>query len=218
MAGGVASILTFLVLVAPGAAFELLYQRRRPTSSGSAFQEVNRVALVSVVSVTAGVSVFWAISMRWPALVVHLPHVIQGGLRFVTERPGLVAGNAVALEALAIGIAALLALVVTRPGRARIVDASAWVLTFRDQSPKGTLPYIVLSTQEGERHMGYLGSYTSEPVAPADRELQLIPPLFFQGPHDEAPTPYPTDTQRVLVTGRDIAVIAVSYVPADRAS
>lgn len=217
MAGGAASILAFLVLIAPGAAFELLYQRRRPARSTSAFQEANRVALVSAVSIAAAISAFWAASMRWPDHVVHLPDLLQDSLRFLTERPGLVVANAVGLEALAISVASALALLVTWSGRAHIVDASAWVLSFRDQAPDATCPYVVLSTHEGERHMGYLGSYTSEPVAPAERELQLLPPLFFQGPNDDAPVPYPIDTQRVVIGGREIAAIAVSYIRDDQA-
>lgn len=231
------AIVGFLLLVAPGAFFEILRERRRPSLEGSAFRETSRVALASFAFSLSAILILSYIRMEFPDTMPDLGAWLREGTKYFQRNYRLVL-RAVVLEALiALALAYFTNLVFfaaqwgPRPVRnfwrkARVLlgpieHQSAWYKTFRanllDQAPlKGTKPVARVKLKDGTLYQGAVDGYSPE-MPLENRELELGPPLFIGSvssagtPEVARLTPVPV-WQRLLVPHTEVEAVWVTYV------
>jgi len=205
------AVLVFLLLVAPGIAFELLRQRARPPRGDTVFVEISRVLLAGVVisglvvvllAITRSISPGWLVDVR--------SQLIQGA--------SYTAGN---LDVIGVTVAAqlvlslLLAVIGNRvltPHRGRVITAdSSWHVILAHLAGRGLRPFLSVELKDGTLYTGYRAEYSTE-VEPQKRDLVLSPPIKVRRPAASAATALPDDWQRLWIRGDEITTIAVSYV------
>lgn len=197
----VATLVGFLLFVAPGLLWEMLVERRKPNKDESAFREASRVAVVSAPFSTAAVAATLALAYwlqrQWLSDVTTW---IRTG-RPPTNASVLV-GAVLAVVELAI-TGALLAvawwLLSDRLyGTGKLLDESAWTFALKKGSD-GQVVRASVHLLSGDQLLGSVLSFT--PDHPwADRELTLGQPLSVLKP----------DGLRVPLFGHCLAVPASS--------
>jgi hypothetical protein len=205
--------LAFLLLVAPGVAFELVRQQSRPPRTESVFIEISRVLLAGLLLTVLSVTLLALAAGILGAPLVDLAAWIREGNVYAHVHLPL-AGMSIAIE---LAVALLLAIVLhdlLKPAGARqVVHESGWHTAFSRIAPPGTEVYLSVQLKDGTTVTGYRADYSTE-SDPAKRELTLRPPLTMRAPNASQAVPLSDEWQRLLLHGAEILTIAVTYVGA----
>lgn len=207
---GLAGLISFMLFVAPGFAFELVYSLRRPGRDVSAFQELAAVVAVSAVaSGTSIVALLTLLPPRWyetlQATALNAAEASRHALL------GLVAAVAFAVAA-AVLLATALALGLTWKLKGKIYNEPVWFLLFQRHSPDPeSSRYAVVRMTSGDRYYGEVVAYTTAQVPQGERDLVLGPPLWVRwaGSDDVQQL---TGFGRVAVNADAIESLSVSYL------
>ncbi|RAY12894.1 hypothetical protein DPM19_23070 [Actinomadura craniellae] len=207
----VGSVVVFLLLVTPGAAFELLWQRTRPRRDESAFIEISRVLLTGVLLSGAAIATLMAVEALVPGAAVDLFALLRDGERYVDRHPALVVGTLAAGLAVALlyGVAAHDLL--TAPTARRIAHETVWHTAFGRLPGPRARAFLSVQLRDGTTIMGYAAGYSTEPD-PARRDLMLAAPLTMRRPGAEEATALAGSWQVMVVAGAEISTIAAAYV------
>ncbi|RSM87445.1 hypothetical protein DMH04_10460 [Kibdelosporangium aridum] len=211
-----AAVVVFLLLVTPGIAFELLWQRTRPRRDESTFIEISRVLLAGVVfsgSATVVVAVAAAVV---PGSAADPAVLLRDGNRYMTEHPRLVLVTLAATVLLALCAAVATHALLTPPMR-RIAQETVWHTAFSRMAPTGARVFLSVQLKDGTTITGYTAGYSTEPD-PAKRDLLLVAPLTIRPPGAAEPDQLTRSWQTLVVAGGDISTIAAAYVSTTRPS
>lgn len=212
------SVLLFLLLVGPGLLFDLLSARRRASASESAFREVGRVVLASLVFSAVGVCAVamiavagWSLPGQATPAMPSVDAWIADPRDYLTESWRQVV-TAVAVAALVSHAAVLfvhLVALVLNPSRVRPV--SAWTTAFRAHCPTGLVPFARVRMDDGTVYIGRVGPFSPD-FELEKRELVLVPPLYVRAA-DQPLRNVPPEQQRLVLQGPAMVSIMVQYRP-----
>jgi hypothetical protein len=207
------AVVLFVLLVAPGLAFDLWSARRRVGVAESAFREAGRVVLASLVFSTIGLVLVFAVQAWTPRLMPDLPRLASSkDASYAVQHHWRVL---VAIAIFAIGSFGTAAIVHCRlsRGKPKLRSVSAWTEIFRNDCPPGHNPQLRVRLTDGTIYFGELSDFTHD-LDFGDRELVLGPPLYSRA-SGEGKTLKAMDEQweRVVVHGPSIAAVTVRYFP-----
>lgn len=210
---GLATVVSFALLVAPGLVHTLARERRLPGPSGeSAFREIGRTVLASTVfSVVAGL-LLW-----WPAWLPALHRLAADSDSAGLDDQLPLGAAAVATAAVACGLALAwdgwLARRRSRaggPADAHLVHGHAWYEVVRRRCPPGNVPIAWVTLTDGSWWKGQVVYYTLDPV-PGNRDLVLQGRLVHQPAGANTPEPVDESWRVVVLNGSSIATLRMAY-------
>ncbi|MFI0374060.1 DUF6338 family protein [Actinomadura sp. 1N219] len=207
----VAAVVVFLVLVTPGTAFELLWQRTRPRRDESAFIEVSRVVLTGVVFSAAATATLAGVAALVTGSAVDPVALLRDGGRYVDRHPALTIRSLAALLGLALLYAVAAHDLLTPPNARRIVQETAWHTAFSRMAGRGARAFLSVQLKDGTTVTGYSAGYSTEPD-PAKRDLLLAAPLAIRPPGDDEAKALERAWQTLAISGAEISTIAACYV------
>jgi hypothetical protein len=211
-----AALASFMLLVAPGIAFELLWEQKRPSQVDSTFREISRVVLASVCFSGLSLVLLSVVRIIKPKWMPDPGAWIRSSAAYVADHYRLV-GRAVVVElVLALTFAAIASMWFSRRGSGKINPVSVWFQVFRTKAPAGKLPYVRVLTKQNSVYGGVVSDYRTE-LQLEDRELVLSPPLSFRKTPTDDVEDIPKAWERVVLTGSQIQVMWVSYIPEAKA-
>jgi hypothetical protein len=207
---GWSAALAFLFFVAPGIVFDLLSRRREPEADESAFREASRVALSSLVFSLPASAVVVLASTRVHRLTRVAQRIASGDVVLFSADGFIILVVMLAELALACLFAYVAHRVLMRSSRSSDIERiSAWKKAFRHDCPAYHEAHVRAKLKSGSVWTGRVVSYTPD-FELDNRELVLGPPLSSRGPNGKL-TPLEPDFHRVVLTGDQIASLAVEY-------
>lgn len=207
---GWSTALAFLLFVAPGIVFDLLSRHRRTEVDESSFREASRVALSSLVFSLPASALVVLVSTQLDR-VTRAAHRLASGNAVLISADGLVILLVMLAElALACLFAVITHLALRASAKSSDIELiSAWTRVFRRDCPAGHDAYVRVKLTSGSVWTGrVVGS--SPDLELDNRELVLAPPLTSRGPTGDL-TPLAPEYHRVVLTGGEIASLAVQY-------
>lgn len=177
----VGTLISFLLLLAPGALWQLIRARYRPSVKETTLSELSRVVIISLLATTAASLVL--------AFPVWLPlYRYAGSISADTPNPattllpylaGVVATSAVACGLVLITTARIW------PGKPSINEGRAWNQVLVEARPDDAgPPFLTVELLDGTVWRGTLATFDSDPED-ANRNLALISPLRRKRPDEE---------------------------------
>jgi hypothetical protein len=197
----------FLFLVAPGVAYEIHRERRRPALQESAFREASRVALWSLIFTTAAVS---ALSLIRLAVPQYLPNLRT----WLTDQEYAKAhlssiGAFIVLEvALSQIMAWIVAGAIGRHDRGRIHQGDIWHKVFAADVPRNREVQALILTRNAE-YRGTVVGYTVN-ADTSNREVELMHATFRMR-HEQETKYLPEPFDRVVVASTAIEEMWLHY-------
>jgi hypothetical protein len=203
----------FFLFVAPATPFLILSKRRRTTIADSAFVEISRVVLASLVF--SGLA-FLALALVY---LVHpnwlpSPRLLVGkdSAEYFRARYGLVLWTIVIGAALACFFAWLWHLVLAATqGGATIRHTSAWTRVLKEDQPEGYTVQVRVRLEDNLVYLGRVLDFSTD-LETEGRELVLGPPLLSARASGE-PEALPDRYKRVVIPGDTIKVMNIEYRP-----
>jgi hypothetical protein len=169
------AVLAFLGLVAPGVAFELLRERRRPTIEETAFREASRIALTSLVFTLGAGTILVLAHLAGAPFVANPGEWLRRGNAYAHDNLGLVSFTLLLQVALALALAVLADWAFRRSAPGHVVPGSIWFQLFRSRRPDGATPWVHLRLTDETEIWGYADDYTPDQRLDK-RELTLVGP------------------------------------------
>ncbi|PTU56959.1 hypothetical protein DBB34_06510 [Sphaerisporangium cinnabarinum] len=215
MIDGWTGLIIFLLAAAPGLLFDLRARRWRVSPHESAFAEVGRIALASIVFSTIGALIAisaWSLHSRlWFDYV-----------RFATDDVYRLemAPRALVLAGVATSFACFLAFMADqlwkmwRAGDGKTPNLTPdpeWLIAFRKQCPDGHEPFVRVAMDDGTLWLGWVGAYSTEADSET-RALVLAGPLARRDPGKKKAVNLDPAYERVVLEGAHISSIAVQYL------
>lgn len=204
------TFLAFLGLVAPGIVWERLAERFRPAVDRSAFREASEVALASLVFTTASLAILAITRGLRPAWMPDPESWLHAPRIYFRENYALIARFGLLEVGIAIGLAALVALLLYRRSPSPIRPISAWYRALREEVPDETTPVAQIFTESGESFFGDVVAYTPHDVPMEERELVLGGEVRMLPAPDAKWQPL-TNWRRLIVPGAQIRAVVVTY-------
>ena len=208
----VAAVVVFLLLVAPGVAFELARQRRRPARQDSAFLEAARVLLAGVTLGLAGICLLGIARLAGPGALVVPSGLIAHTVSYTADNAARVLATVLAYVVVTLTLAVLAA--DCRPyggSEYLIIPDSAWFMSLARYAPEGSAVHLAATTADGTAYLGRKEFFTADP-AMNDRELVLQPPLSYRAPGTSQTLPMADEWHRLILPASNITSLAISYV------
>jgi len=202
-----AALFGFLFLVAPGVAYELHREQRRPAVEDSTFREASRVALWSLLFTMAALVV---LALARPALSQLLPdpRAWLADQDYARHNPTRVGWFIVLEVALAQFMAWTLAVVAGRHAHGRIYQGDLWHKAFAADVPKGRLVQALVLTDNAEYRGTVVGFTVNADVN--NRELELRDVTVRQR-HEQQPRLLPAPFDRVVIASTAIRELWLHY-------
>jgi hypothetical protein len=208
------ALVVFLLVVTPGTAFELLWQRTRPRRDETAFVEVSRVLLTGVSFSGAALATVLALDAVTPGdLAVDASAALTEGDRYVRSRPAVVLRTLAAVPVLALLYAVVVHDLLTPAGARRIVTETGWHTAFNRLAGTRSKAFLSVEMTDGATVTGYSAGYSTDPD-PAKRDLLLRAPLTIRPPGADTGVPVSAPWQIMVIPGAEIRTVAVAYVGA----
>ncbi|WP_410656327.1 DUF6338 family protein [Amycolatopsis sp. lyj-112] len=168
------TLVAFLALIAPGLAFELTRERKRPARSDSVFREASRIALASLILSAAAVVIQLALWKIWPQGSINLDKWTKLGNVYLQDNTTKIVGNlaAITLFSCFLGFATA-QIVAFKTGEESVnINSSAWREALRSDRPRNAKVWVHVHLKDKTAFFGYLGSY-SLAEKPDEREILL---------------------------------------------
>jgi hypothetical protein len=236
------SFALFLVLIAPGLVYQMLYERRHPALEETVFREASRTALTSVVFSALACLILSLVRIGRPGWMVDLGAYLRDGKNYYGQHYNLVI-QTVALEVLlAIALVGLyhwipLWLAKYVPAgwfrehlpewlcpsgpQGSMSREGIWYKLLRKNEPEGKSTWVSLRLSDGSRVGGYVAYYTSG-AKPENREIALEKPSAV-GDFDIDDLKLDPSRQNlkrrwayVVVRGDEITYMKVRYININR--
>jgi hypothetical protein len=170
------SILFFLLLIAPGLFHDLLDRRGQIKLDESAFREISRTVLASLVISALAFTILAFIRIKYPSWMLNPRLFFPHPDNYFAIHYALVLRTFLIEGTIALAIAGGFSLVRNGMRSGNLKTVSTWTRVFRDDRPRGTLPYAQVRLANGTTYVGQVGHFTADLVT-SDRELVLVPPL-----------------------------------------
>lgn len=205
-----ATLVAFLLLLAPGIVWELLRARHVPSVKETTLIEICRVVLVSLVATAlAVITLLWMWLPGYRAAATQPTPNMDAQVQLV--------GMVMATAALACGYV-ILASIIRWPGEPPIAGNRVWHRAFVEwrnlPSPDGkrgrpTSPYLIVELQDGTVWKGAYGADDSDPEDD-HRNLALQQPLSRKRPGENGFTTKAAGA--VVLPEREIRSVQVEYL------
>jgi len=208
------AFVAFLGLVAPGVAFELLRERRRPTIEETAFREASRIALTSLVFTLGAGAILALAHLAGAPFVADPVEWLRQGSAYALDNLGLVSLTMLLQVALALALAVLADWVFRRSAPGHVIPGSIWFQLFRNRRPDGTTPWVHLRLADETEIWGYADDYTPEQKLD-NRELTLVGPGLQYRRKGATSNQELNRWAAVCVRGDQITWLKVMYVSND---
>jgi hypothetical protein len=205
------TLVAFLGFVAPGLAFELLREKRRPSIEETAFREASRIALTSLLFTAASLLLLVTVRHFRNSVVVDPVKWLRYGNRYVNDNLGLVAVTLLLELVIALSLAVLLDFLLRKSAPGRIVPGSIWFQLFRQGCPAGATPWLHLKLKDETEVWGFAGDYTPDQKL-ENRELTIFGPKLQYKRKGENQNRLLDSWSSFAVRGDEINWIKVAYV------
>lgn len=83
-------VVLFMAFIAPGLAYEMLYEKRHPALEQSAFREAGRAVLTSLVFSAAAAGLLSLAHLKWPRFLFSPNEFARSGMKFAGDNLYLV--------------------------------------------------------------------------------------------------------------------------------
>ncbi|MFE0025890.1 DUF6338 family protein [Amycolatopsis sp. NPDC059021] len=206
-----AAVVVFLLMVAPGIAFELLWQTTRLRREESTFVEISRVLFTGVVFSGVAVTLVAVLGAVVPGAAADLPALLRDTAKYVAANPVLTLISLVAVVLLALCFAVATHDLLTPDAARRILQETAWHNVFDRLAVPGVRVFLSVQLKDGTTITGYSAGYSTE-SDPAKRDLVLTAPLSIRQPEAEEAEALEEDWQTLVLPGAEIRTIAAAYV------
>lgn len=211
------TLIAFLGLIAPGLAFELMRERKRPRITDSAFREASRIALSSFVLSTISIIIQLILWVIWPHVALDLAAWIRTGNSYFQGNTTKIVANLAftTLFACLLGFTVAWAMSASSPEGSLHVTGSAWRQALRVARPRKAKVWVHVQLKDGTAFFGYLGSY-SLADKPDEREILLKGVTLTMAKFSESGEPENVDTigdrwESVVIPASQISYIRVQY-------
>jgi hypothetical protein len=215
----VASLVLFVVLLAPGLVYVIVRELRSPTRSVSSFRETASVAFGSIVFNGVAIALFSLVRVELPHHTPDIGQLVRGPKDYLIGHYDYLLLWALLMLLLACamgGIAGALA-----PGWVgRFTDGvssySAWWLLNRgDDRPEGHTVVVGCELEDGSHLIGELVTLSTDVEESADRDVMLRAPIEYRYPNS---IDFVTLTvSGLVVSARQIRFLTFTYVPQAKA-
>jgi Family of unknown function (DUF6338) len=206
------SLLLFFLIIAPGLLFDLLSERRRAGLTESAFREISRIVLASLLFSGFAVAVLVVVRTVKPDWMPDPRKLLQHG-NYISKEYRLLTRTLVIEVAIALAASGFThCLLSRRGGRASIRQISAWTQVFKKDKPPGHDAYVRVRLSGGAVYYGAVANFTSG-LDTAGRELVLGPSLYAKAEPDSELSLLPRVVQRIVISGDAIEVLSIDYQP-----
>lgn len=207
------ALLALLVLVAPGLAFELRRELRRPALQDSAFREAMRTAFTSLLFSGSALAILALLSTVIPGLLPDFSAWLLLGTAYAAENIGAIALFLSLQFGLAVGIALLVENSLHRRTKgSRLEQGTALWHVLGVQRKQDTV-WMGLTLQDGTQVWGYLNRYdVNKPLAEGDVVLQG-PGLSRQLPTQTTAVNIKGDWERIVVPGERVLYARLRFNP-----
>jgi len=209
----IGALVIFLLLVTPGIAFELLWQRTRPRRDESVFVEISRVLLTGVLFSAAAAVTLAALAAVVPGAALDAVVLLRDGAEHLRQQAALALRTVAALVILALCYAVVVHDLLTAPPSRRITPGTLWHTALGRMAPAGVRVFLSVQLRDGTTITGYSAGYSTEPD-PGKRDLLLAAPLAIRRPGAARSSSLDTSWQVMVVSGADVSTIAAAYVGA----
>lgn len=178
---GFAALYAFLGLVAPGLLYAWLREKQSPQPGESAFREVSRLALASLVFSWSAVLMLAVVSrLGLGRLLVDLQKWVAEGNTYLEDHLWLAAWSATAELFVACFLAWLAAKIITsreKPGGATpVVYRTPIYEALQGRMAQGQVPWVLVYLNDGTRIWGKVFRYTLTQAAADEQQLALTGP------------------------------------------
>lgn len=204
------SVVLFIGLVAPGFYYEIQRSKRLARADESAFQELSRTLLSSVLFAFPAALV--SVGAWWLVTGFALPD-FAALINRDADYLGAHAGSA--MFAIAIYLATSLGLVwlwhwtITLDGSRRLTsNQSIWSQTLELDTPKNLVAGAHITLQSGAVWFGRVGRFSANHEL-VDRELVLHEPIMFASSGSVQLSPRPLSS--VVIKGSEVSSMAIQY-------
>jgi hypothetical protein len=215
----VGGVVTLVLLVLPGLAFELIRQRRRSGRNDSTFVEISRVVVAGLGLGGITITVLAGVSLVGPCSIVSVAGLITNE-RWIGQHLLVSGWTAWAYGLVSVTLAALVAAILPGTNAAGSIHTeSGWVTSF-DRLPRRmqavmhlpATPVVRLSVRltDGSVYVADRAEFSTD-LPLEDRELALGGALLYQPP-GATNANLLTEWQRVLLRGDQISDMLVQYV------
>lgn len=206
------SVVLFFLFIAPGLLLDLLSEQRRAGFSESAFREISRIVLASLVFSGFAFSVLTIVREVQPEWMPDPRRLLDPKDPYAKDHYLLILRTLVLQGSLALTAAWAWHLVLAwRQAGATIRQASAWTRVLKRDCPKGHDAYVRVRLEGGTIYSGLVANFSSD-LEVDGRELVLAPPIASKTGENQM-TAMPGQYQRVLIRGSAIEVMSVEYRP-----
>lgn len=213
-------MVAFIFFVAPGILWELLYERHRPTRVESAFREISRVALFSILpSTVSSAAIFflcWHLHRDWIKAISHWLERGSGPSSEALFASVVLAILEVTLATAIVWLGWQVYATLRHRGSIRVQRVSAWGLvmekTTKDEKDEDVFARVTLSN--GTIMRGRIRAFTNS-FEWSDRELVLYQPLVRINSDAEV---IPVTEQFSIIPSASIVEVSVIHVPAVKPS
>lgn len=222
------SLVTYVALLLPGLAYDVVREWNTPHQRRSPYREGAVVAAVSVVADAAAFIVLAVARHFWPAITPDIGRLIRGDVGYIADHYVLTLGWMYGLIAATTIVAAIVARL--RRG-VRASTMSAWWAMFeahgaaarslevdkkrrkvrkeRRKKPRDPIQVGMVLT-DGAFVTGRLWTYSQEADETPDRDILLREPVFYRGPGDDTFTEH---FGGACVSASRIVTMFVTHLP-----
>jgi hypothetical protein len=203
----IGTFISFLLLLAPGALWQLIRARYRPSVKETTLSELARVVLISLLATTAASLVL--LFPVWLPLYRYADSINLGTSNLTSSVLPYLAG-VVATSAVACGLVLIVTTFVW-PGKPPISEGRAWNQAFVESKPKDAgPPFLTVELVDGTIWRGTLATFDSDPED-ANRNLTLASPLRRKRPGEVFKNKDGGGSRLVLLPEVQIESIQVEY-------
>ena len=210
---GVASVLAFLFFVVPGFVLEFVYASHYPSKAESVFQEITRVAILSLPFTAVSCFVLTGVTYKYdnPVFRILEQWVTSGRLP-----SGAAVLDGAVLAVMEVIIAGGLALLVARvwhhkyPARGA-QPVSGWTVALT--APRNYVTFATVTLADGTQYKGRVDSF-SKKLSWEKRELILVQPITIYKGNDA----YHIREQAVTLHSSNIVSVASALMTEQEAS
>jgi hypothetical protein len=213
-----ASLVAFLIFVAPGFLFELRRGRRVPRAERTTFREISSVALASVVCSGIAIALLAAVRAIHKSWMPDPSSWFADSHKYLTNHWPVVTWFLVIEVALACVVAYTGARwLPVRGAEGNLLRGTAWWHAFREVGTEHA-KYVCVRMRSGAEYYGILETYTPDECDVAERELTLIQHGLAYRAKPEVEARLLDTQQRIVLHGAEIESITVKHLDRAEAS